>query len=215
MGRERKIFIRRSGYRDARLFVIATEGEVTEPNYFKSLTDSDLVSSPRIHIEIIPAENGESSPQHVLSNLDEFRREYKIREDDQLWMLIDRDAQSWTQKNLSECQSKCRQKGYTFCLSNPNFEIWILLHIKDHFTETEIQDLLANRRNGSRTYIEAMIININSSYSKTKEYFNSIISKTQTAIVNSKTLTKENKINLFDNVGTNINLLIEELIRTR
>jgi hypothetical protein len=49
MGRERRDFVRRSGVRDARLFVIATEGYVSEPKYFNGL--KERWHNPRIHID--------------------------------------------------------------------------------------------------------------------------------------------------------------------
>jgi len=126
MGRVRTDFKRKSSFRDAKLIVVATEGENTEPKYFEALKAAYL--NPRIHLEIIPSKGGKSSPKHILQNLIEFKNEYRIREDDELWIVIDRDFKSWTIKELSECLQLCKQKKIKVALSNPCFEIWLLLH---------------------------------------------------------------------------------------
>ena len=83
MGRQRREFKRISGTRDASLFVIATEGQNTEPKYFEALRSSDAYANPRIHVKIIKSEDGKSSPKYMFDSLNEFKREFRIREDDE------------------------------------------------------------------------------------------------------------------------------------
>jgi len=45
---------RRIQHRDARLFVLATEGTETEPQYFLGLQERGLCDRSRVHIEVIP-----------------------------------------------------------------------------------------------------------------------------------------------------------------
>lgn len=90
-----------------------------------------------------------SSPEVVLAQLDNFSAEYNLDEEDELWMVIDRDFQSWTIKMIREVAQKCHQKkGYFLGLSNPAFELWLLLHLVDVTTlsEQEKETLLANRK---------------------------------------------------------------------
>lgn len=213
MGRERKIFTRKSSYRDSRLFVIATEGQNTEPLYFYSLINLYEFQSPRIHIEVIPSQNGETSPHAVLKNLDEFKREYKLRENDELWMIIDRDIQSWTIANLTDCKTKCRQKNYNLCISNPNFEIWILLHFCDiqELESNEINKISRNERTGSRCYLETKIVEKVGSYNKSNPDFDSIHTFIADAISNNLKLTENNTKNILDDIGSDINLLITRI----
>jgi RloB-like protein len=70
-------------FRDAKLFVVATEGTHTEPQYF------GMFHSTRIKLELLPTENGASSPEAVLQRLKEYISEYQIKEDDQLFVVID------------------------------------------------------------------------------------------------------------------------------
>jgi len=65
MGRERRDFVRRSGLRDATLFVIASEGAVTEPRYFEGLKAS--WHNSRVHIEVLTRSDPTlNSPDEVL-----------------------------------------------------------------------------------------------------------------------------------------------------
>ena len=68
---------RRSGNRDAKLIVIATEGTKTEKKYFDSLVEAYFI--PNIHVEVLDRINGGSDPKTVLKTLDNFRKKYSLR----------------------------------------------------------------------------------------------------------------------------------------
>ena len=130
MGRERRDFVRRSGFRDATLFVIASEGDVTEPRYFNGL--KDRWHSSRIHIEVMRRDDATtSSPVSVLGSLDQHATTYHLRNGDQLWLVIDRDSQSWKLREMAAVARACQQKNYHLAVSNPCFELWLLLHFDD------------------------------------------------------------------------------------
>jgi hypothetical protein len=120
-------FKRTSGYRDAKLIVIATEGENTEPVYFGGLIEE--YHHPSIHVEILERSVTASAPAHVQRELDKFNREYRLVDGDELWMVVDRDR--WTEAHLASVAQRCIQKSYNLAVSNPCFELWLLLHIED------------------------------------------------------------------------------------
>ena len=215
MGRERREFKRTTGFRDASLLVIATEGEKSEPVYFETLKDSEQFSNPKVHLKIIPSEDGMSSPKYVLSKLNEFKREFRIREDDELWMVVDRDFKSWSQAELSHCLKECKQKKYEIALSNPNFELWVLLHsICVHAESTTFKkELLLNKKENNRTFCERQILKKRGHYNKSNPKFDDLIPKTILAIERAERLTKNNSINLFDELGTDINMLVAKIIK--
>lgn len=214
MGRERKTFKRKSGFRDATLFVIATEGENTEPDYFEALKNHNDWLSPKVHIEIIPSKNGLSSVSYVLGALSEFKKNYRIREDDELWIVFDRDQGSLGVKQLKECIQQCKQKRIHYALSNPCFELWILLHYicVDTLSAEEKELLRQNKKRGKRTQCEQKIIELLGSYNKSNLHVDKLLNNTILAINRAKILSKNNSINLFNKLGTNIYLLIERLI---
>jgi hypothetical protein len=212
--RERKDFKRISGVRDARLFVVATEGEQTEARYFEQLVSEDYYYSSRVHLEIIPAEDGKSAPKHVIARLDEFRRSYKLRKGDELWILIDRDHRSWNERQLATAQQLCKQKNYRFGLTNPSFELWLILHLCDvpSFPPEERESIRENRRIGSRTYCEGILVRENGSYNKVDPDLSRIISNVELALDRNKRLTQNHSVDLFTHIGSTIDLLIESLI---
>lgn len=110
-------------YRDARLVVVATEGQLTEPRYFGGLR------FPRTQVEVIPSRGGRSSPRHILSNLARFEAEYDLGEDDELWVVLDLDR--WPVRALHAVHAACTESRYNLAVSNPCFEIWLALHFDE------------------------------------------------------------------------------------
>jgi len=123
--------IRRTGliprpqfFRDARIFVIAVEGEKTEKQYFS------LFESTRVHIEILPAgESSLSAPKHILERLVKFEEQYDLGPEDERWLVADVDRQRG--QFLDEVTQIARDSGYNLAISNPCFELWLLLHFQD------------------------------------------------------------------------------------
>ena len=214
MGRERKEFKRISGVRDASLVVVATEGEKCEPVYFETLKRSDQFHNLKIHLELLPSEDGRTSPKYVLDKLNNFKKEYKLKEDDELWLVVDRDFKSWTQAELSLCNKECRQKGIKFCISNPCFELWILLHFMDVDSKNKSykEKLLRNEKTSKRTFNELKIIEKRGRYNKSSPDYTDLIDKTELAMSRAAKLTKNNTVNLFDELGSDINLLVARII---
>lgn len=51
-------------FRDARLFIIATEDRYAPQEYFR------LFKNPRVKVQVLPTEDTRSAPDHVLKRLD-------------------------------------------------------------------------------------------------------------------------------------------------
>lgn len=143
--RKRKDFVRLEGVRSARLVVIASEGRCTESIYFSAVRDK--LSAPNVHVEILARDSNESSPERVHAQIADFMSQYNIEEDDELWLVIDRDR--WHERMLSQIAQLCAQNPHlNFCMSNPCFELWLLLHIEDvrKYDEHTASDLAANKK---------------------------------------------------------------------
>ena len=122
--RKKRPLIRTTGtLRDARLIVVATEGEKTEESYLKSLEGF------RVKIRVLNCTDGKSAPEYVLQRMEDFCREYQIGGDDQLWLALDVDR--WGDKKLSGIASECGRKNIFLAISNPCFEIWLAFHLED------------------------------------------------------------------------------------
>jgi hypothetical protein len=113
--------------RDASLIVIASEDTYAVEDYFRRFR------TRKVQFKVIPTEDGRSSPDDVASRLDDFKREVQTQPGDQFWLCIDRDhwANSGHIKNLAQVLQHCRQAEYQVAISNPCFELWLLLHFED------------------------------------------------------------------------------------
>lgn len=124
MGRNRKDLTRPETHWSKKpLYVIATEGEVTEKVYFNG-----LFRRKNIRMPILETTKGNSSPEKVLKRLIRYKNEYNASPDE-LWLVIDRD--SWEKKSLETIKRECESKGFNLMISNPCFELWLLLHQKN------------------------------------------------------------------------------------
>lgn len=169
---------RKSRYRDPyTLYVIASEGTETEPLYFSYL--QDYVSRHQELNRLVKVEplsrklknDTSSNPVHILELLDDFKKKFSLKADDELWLLVDRDRHP--KAKMAQVAQRCQQKGYEFCLTSPCIELWLLLHLKDirNFTPEEKQAFLENAKvNVNRTKLEKevsdLMVALGSGYNK-------------------------------------------------
>jgi hypothetical protein len=120
--RRTKLLDRTVDLRDASLCVIATEGEKTEKQYFA------IFQNPKVRVKMLPTEEDHlSAPGHVLDRLDRFKQEHDLNaQQDTLWLMVDVDHHR--AKELSAVCQEALQKGFQLAVSNPCFELWLLLH---------------------------------------------------------------------------------------
>jgi hypothetical protein len=69
---------------------------------------------------------------------------------------------------LANIATLCRQKGYQLAISNPCFEIWLLLHLRslDEYTENAKREFRENSKIGNRNRIDIELANISGGYNK-------------------------------------------------
>jgi hypothetical protein len=185
MARERKGLAKRKSKEKTpyRLFVIASEGEATEKIYFDALRQvlaSETDKKALIQIEFLErgknlpkekAKNAKGSSGHlnVIKQLDAYKKEYKLVEDDELWLVIDRDYQNNPIENIDEVARRCKQKGYFLGITCPNFELWLLLHLKDlsEYSEEQKQTFVKPEKiSNDHTAISKEISNVLGGYKK-------------------------------------------------
>lgn len=216
---ERKDFKRKSGLRDARLFVVATEGAETEPQYFKALVSEQWYRNTSVHLELLDGSDKGNAPLQVLKRLDIFAKNYHLKSDDELWLVIDRDFQSWTPQEIALVAQQCHKKRYHLALSNPCFELWLLLHVADpsEFTPQEKEAMLHNTKTSkkARTYLEKMLVEIVGQYNKTKLCTNDFLPFVELAIHRAKPLDTTPDARWIDSLGTRVYQLVEKLIEPK
>jgi len=129
-------FQRRIGFKKTKkLFLIASEGAETEPLYFEELKPIVAGRDAIIRVELVANPNHGSHPEEVLKRLRTTAKNKGIKEGDELWLIIDRDA--WNEADLNKVSKRARELGYFVALSNPCFELWLYLHLKNnrHFID--------------------------------------------------------------------------------
>ena len=117
--------------RDDRLVVIATEDRFAPKQYFEALELS------RVSVRVFGTEDNRSHASWVVERLREVfedaKKNNELQPDDEFWVLLDTDH--WTQPNhvagFSQAIQEARQAGFRVAVSNPCFELWLLLHVAD------------------------------------------------------------------------------------
>ncbi len=205
--------IRPSNIRDAKLIVIATEDTKATVKYLEDLRE--YYENTRVDIEIIDRDDMASSPEHVMNSLNEFRRKYELKKNIEFWLVIDVD--SWGEAKLSQVAEQCSQKKYHLGVSNPCFEIWLLLHFKsmDEYDIAARQEFLENqkgRTGARRTRLEQELVTLLGAYNKSNLDTEPYMKHVPLAIERAKAIDTSLADRWPQTLGTRIYLLAEKIL---
>jgi len=128
MPRKNRGYKKGEPFRDARLFVIACEGEKREKEYFEALVKGQR----RIKVKLLSPsdeEKGQSAPKWVVSRAASYEEEYGLSPEDNMWLVMDVDR--WGKEALLAVAKQCIEASWKIAFSNPCFEIWLYLHIEE------------------------------------------------------------------------------------
>ena len=211
--RQRRNFERPEGVKSARLIVIAAEGRDTENIYFEAMKTS--LSASGVHVEVLHRDNDDSSPANVLAQIKDFMDIYNIEEDDQLWVVVDRDR--WTSKMLSSVARDCMTNdNLYFCVSNPCFELWLLLHLEDvlSYDSDRMKELAANKKNSKRgnTWLKKRMKDLMGHYHESDYDAYSLLQTIDSAINQAEKLDKRPSDRWPQTVGTRVYLLARSIM---
>ncbi|HPI77316.1 MAG TPA: RloB family protein [bacterium] len=147
--RKKRKFEKGIDSRYASMIIIATEGQETEKYYFDVLKVKYRNSA--VCVKVIPSEEGRSSPEHIIDNLNCFRNSNEFDSDrDEFWLMIDKDR--WPIDKFKRVIQEAAQKGYNFAVSNPCFECWLYLHFenidRDRISSREMEKMLKKAAGG-------------------------------------------------------------------
>lgn len=210
---------RHEAYRDARLVVIASEGKDTEKIYFRALAKKYV--NPRVHVHILNRAEGEennSSPEHVCRQLEEYKSQYSLEADDELWLVVDKDH--WTDAMLSRVATKCAQDAFMhMALSCPCIELWLLLHFVDASSlPAEEQRLWVENRKRSKSsdpYLKVLLRRLMGSYHESAYDTALLLPHVEEAIVHARHLDVNPDDRWPQSLGTRIYLLAESVMNRR
>lgn len=214
--RKRKSFERPEGVKSGRLVVIAAEGKETENIYFEQMKASLHASG--VQIEVLRRDSNESSPEHVYRQIQDFAAKYDLDEDDQLWAVVDKDQ--WTEQMLSGVAQKCSQhERYFFCVSNPCFELWLILHLEDvaQYAEEDRESLSENKkikRNGD-TWTKKRLRELMGSYRESQYDATKLLPEIEKAIERASKLDSNPNDRWPQSVGTRVYRLVNSILGKR
>ncbi|MDR1954963.1 MAG: RloB family protein [Candidatus Methanoplasma sp.] len=137
------------------------------------------------------------------------------KERDIVCVIVDRDAESRDSAKCSEFFSRCQKNAFRPYMTNPCFEMWLLLHFDEVLGEDK-KVLRRNEKIGDVRYTERRLDGIlrsypaNSGYRKDDLDFDCFMHRVDNAIKNEKRFCCEIKC-IKNEVGSNIGALIDEM----
>jgi hypothetical protein len=221
MPREPIPLIRQGGHFDAeKLFVLSYEGTVTEKKYFQDFRASEYFNNNGL-IEIFPLKrpkNKGSDPFSVKKLLSWAKKEYGFKIKDEFWLIVDRDDwESIHKLSFDDLVVECKkEENFYLAMSNPCFEIWLVLHLKNlsEFTEEEQNSLFENAKvSRSKNHIDIVVEQLQGGdrgYNK-KPNPNIYLPLTKTAIERAKSIDNLGE-DYPKSIGTHLYKLVEKLM---
>lgn len=131
---------------------------------------------------------------------------------DKIYLVVDRDKKSFTEEQYMDTLERAKENDVQFYVINPCFEFWLLLHFKNCSEYSKKQLIENDYVNSNSTFVYEELKKCDSSYTKSRFNADLYIDKITTAIENSKIYETDITL-LRDNVGTNLLLLFNKLIK--
>ena len=187
--------------------LIVSEGEITEPNYFRALCNDVRLSSADVRI---CGKESDSPPSAVykfaLEELERNLRDKTSDDYDRVYCVFDRDKHDCYDRTLKTIHKKPTHKveektAKVIAINSvPCFEFWVLLHFE--YTDKPFENCAS---------LEKQIKTKWATYSKkkTKDVYAELKDKTTIAIKNSKSILKNS---MSENPLTMIHLVVDDLI---
>ena len=134
---------------------------------------------------------------------------------DKIIIILDRDFHSFSEEQFEEVLRHCDNNQIVLGLTNPCFELFLLLHLDDLSSFNE-DDIKQNQKNGNKTFVEELLkLNLSRhygmKYSKNNYDANFFIKKIDIAINNSKSFKSDN-LDLKEHIGSSVFRILEEII---
>lgn len=208
-------YTRKEASLDSKLIIIAAEGEFTEKIYFEALRKH--ARNSRVHIKILERDEENrhnSSPEYVLEQLMQYKTENPIEQDDELWLVIDRDR--WIIQSISAVAQHCVQdSNYHLALSNPCFKLWLILHLRDISLESEEEKIkmlenLKETKNAD-AYLKRKLRALLGSYQESNYDADKLVLQVADAIARAEDLDKDKSARWPQGLGTHVYKLAKSI----
>ncbi len=224
-------------------FYCVSEGP-TEESYLFGIRNNKTVLKIKndVHIEVVEKEEGQETLSHPMQlvnaclramgrideNGDEVPEnkwiEYCKWKDfdasiDKVCVIFDKDTRK-LESVIDEIFELCNKYKIEVVMSNPNFELWLLMHFPNIKQYPE-EMLLENKKNlryqlfenesKNKKYLEILVAKSAEGYKKgSKINFDKFLPLVDSAIQQAKLFTEDSKL-LITKLGTSMGMLIEEM----
>lgn len=218
MARERKnpTFREEIQREPAKVYALAMEGQVTEVEYFNGIIENrkKIGIDKRVYIKLLEREEGEenkSHPKHLVEQIKKYC-EKEGYDSEEICLIIDRDEQNFKGYQYDEILEECSSNGYNMFVSNPTFELWLLMHFEFDFKEETLSLIKENRKaDGKYRYLAIEVSKKLEKSKKSKSItFEKLLENIDLAIENSSRL-EQDILELKNRIGTNLGQLILEM----
>jgi hypothetical protein len=135
-------------------YLIVTEGEKTEPNYFEGIKQDlpkGILNAVKIEIEGT-GRNTQSLLDEALRLKEEFSKKSMLPID-RLWIVFDRD--SFPAGDFNNAINRATALGIECAWSNEAFELWYLLHFHFYNTPSRRDEYQAHIEKNLRPFLGA------------------------------------------------------------
>lgn len=135
---------------------------------------------------------------------------------DRFVVVVDRDCHSHSRECLERVTSQCADKGFIFCLSNPCFEFWLLLHLVSADSLSRPEELTKIQANGHiskrHTYVSGRVSTM-AKHAKciSEQSFNRYYKPNIAQAMSAATQFATTPNAILDNVGTTVPLMIYDI----
>ncbi|MCX4240273.1 RloB family protein [Paraliomyxa miuraensis] len=130
-------------FRDMGVFLVASEDTFAVEQYFDALRANGVFDTRRVVVRVLSTDDSRrSDPTSVRLRLAEVERALDERVDaDERWLCLDVDhwATGRHAPNLARACKEALDAGYQLAISNPAFEVWLLLHFSDEPKPTQAE----------------------------------------------------------------------------
>ena len=202
-------------------YVIICEGANTEKAYFESLIDAkkELGFNPQIEIiflEKIGDDANLSAPKRLLEKANYFLIKQSGNFDksrDRCVLVFDIDRFCNKQYEYSSIITEGKRKNFILAVTNPNFELFLLLHRPNSYQEIikpHEKELIAPKRTEERHCSSRLFSDVFGMNPKTNPNVGELAWKVDIAIEEEKNLNQDIK-DCFKKVTSNIGAVLETI----
>lgn len=213
-----------------RKYFFLCEGENTERYYFEKLIDSkkELNISSNVYLEFLEKtenDKGKSAPKCLIELADKFIKDNKENFDakfDKIVLVFDLDIYENNQSAFNSVVSDAREKGYLLALTNPSFELFLLLHKENSLSqiikpvESEIiSNEWIERDDGSKKrYVNNLFFETFGFNPKSSKKVKSLVLSLNTAINQEKHINQNIDCS-HNTITSNVGKIIENIIANK